>query len=112
MESLRQQKVGRLIQKEVSKIFNTGEVSLSSQLMISVTQVRMSPDLGIARLYLSLFPTDKKEEAIEEIRAQSGEIRYHLGRKVGKQLRHTPELYFFLDDSFDYAEEIDELLKD
>jgi len=112
MESLRQQKVGRLIQKEVGIIFNTGEVHLSGKLMISVTQVRMSPDLGIARLYLSLFPTDQKKKAIEEIRSQSSEIRYYLGKKVGKQLRHTPELQFYLDDSFDYAEEIDELLKE
>ncbi|MBD99620.1 MAG: ribosome-binding factor A [Verrucomicrobia bacterium] len=112
MESLRQQKVGRLIQKEVGLIFNNGLVQLSVKLMISVTQVRMSPDLGIARLYLSLFPSEQKKEAIDEIRNQSSEIRYHLGKKVGKQLRHTPELQFYLDDSFDYAEEIDELLKE
>lgn len=110
METLRQQKVGRLIQKEVSNIFNSGIVRIGNQLMISVTQVRMSPDLGIARIYLSLFPSDAKSDDLESIRSLGLEIRYHLGKKVGKQLRHTPELQFYLDDSFDYAEEIDQLL--
>ena len=79
--------------------------------MISVTQVRVSPDLGIAKSYLSLFPSDNREEVIEEIRSHAKEIRYILGKKVGQQLRHIPELHFYLDDSFDYAEQIDQLLK-
>jgi len=79
--------------------------------MISVTQVRVSPDLGVARSYLSLFPSNNREEVIEEIRKHTKEIRYILGKKVGQQLRHIPELFFYLDDSFDYAEKIDKLLK-
>ncbi len=111
MESIRQQKVARLLQKEIGDIFTKKEVSLTANLMISVTQVRVTPDLGIAKAYLSLFPTKDKQEVIEKIKAQSSEIRYLLGKKVGQQLRHVPELHFYLDDSFDYAEKIDQLLK-
>lgn len=111
MESIRQQKVARLLQKEIGDIFTKKEVSLTANLMISVTQVRVSPDLGIAKTYLSLFPTNDKQEVIKAIKAQASEIRYILGKKVGQQLRHVPELHFYLDDSFDYAEKIDQLLK-
>jgi ribosome-binding factor A len=111
MESIRQQKVGRLIQKAVSEIFNKSEVRLLSNTMVSITTVRMTPDMGLARVYVSLFPTEKKTEAIEQLRQQQSEVRYLLGKKIGKQVRHIPELQFYLDDSFDYAEEIDQLLK-
>jgi len=111
MESIRQQKVSRLLQREIGEIFTKREVTLSVNLMVSVTQVRVSPDLGIAKSYLSLFPSDKREEVIAEIRKHSKEFRYILGKKVGKQLRHIPDLQFYLDDSFDYAEKIDLLLK-
>jgi len=111
MESIRQQKVSRLLQREIGDIFTKKELSLSVNLMISVTQVRVSQDLGVARSYLSLFPSNNREEVIEEIRKHTKEIRYILGKKVGQQLRHIPELFFYLDDSFDYAEKIDKLLK-
>jgi len=111
METIRQQKIARLLQKEVGEIFNKGEVELIKGAMISVTQARVSPDLSIAKIYLSLFPADNKQEAIESVRKQASEVRYVLGKKVAKQLRHIPELHFYLDDSFDYAEKIDELLK-
>lgn len=111
MESIRQQKVARLLQKEIGEIFTKREVSIANNLMISVTQVRVSPDLGVAKNYLSLFPAKDKQETLEKIKSQAGEIRYVLGKKVGQQLRHIPELHFYLDDSFDYAERIDQLLK-
>lgn len=111
MESIRQQKVARLLQKEVGEIFNRKEVNTPQGIMVSITQVRMTPDLGLAKIYLSLFPNQEREKALEEIRKKTSEIRYTLGNKVGKQLRHIPELHFYLDDSFDYAEKIDELLK-
>lgn len=111
MDTIRQQKIARLLQKEVGEIFNKNEVELIKGSMISVTQARVTPDLGIAKIYLSLFPAENKEEAIESIRSQSSEVRYVLGKRVGKQLRHIPELHFYLDDSFDYAEKIDQLLK-
>lgn len=111
MESIRQQKVARLLQKEVGEIFTKKEISLANNLMISVTQVRVTPDLGLAKVYLSLFPAEDKNEVIELIQKQASEVRYALGKRVGQQLRHTPELHFYLDDSFDYAERIDNLLK-
>lgn len=110
METIRQQKVARLLQKEIGEIFTKGEVSTPSGVMISITQVRMSPDLGIAKVYMSLFPSENKAETLEKIRHQASEVRYVLGKKVGKQLRHIPSLSFFVDDSFDYAEKIDQLL--
>ena len=78
MDSIRQQKVSRLLQREIGEIFTKREVTLSVNLMISVTQVRVSPDLGIAKSYLSLFPSDKREEVISEIRKHSKEFRYIL----------------------------------
>ncbi len=111
MESIRQQKVARLLQKEIGDIFSRKEVSLSMNLMVSVTQVRVTPDLGLAKIYVSLFPANDKAEAIEKLQSQSKEVRYVLGRKVGQQLRHIPDLHFYLDDSFDYAEKIDNLLR-
>jgi len=111
MESIRQQKVARLLQKEIGDIFTKREVNIATKSMISITQVRVTPDLGIAKIYVSLFPATDKQEALEKIKAQTSEIRYILGKKVGQQLRHTPELHFYLDDSFDYAEKIDNLLR-
>lgn len=111
METIRQQKISRLLQKEIGDIFTKKEVGLQQSLMISVTQVRVSPDLGVAKVYLSLFPAQEKKEVIKDIISKGSEIRFILGKKVGKQLRHIPELHFYLDDSFDYAEKIDQLLK-
>lgn len=111
METIRQQKVARLLQKEIGEIFSKNEVSIPAGIMLSITQVRMSPDLGIAKVYVSLFPAEDKKEALEKIRKQSSEVRFVLGKKVRKQLRHIPTLNFYLDDSFDYAEKIDKLLR-
>lgn len=79
--------------------------------LVSVSVVRVSPDLGVAKAYLSIFPSNKSEELLEAIRANTKAIRYDLGQRVGKQLRIIPELSFFIDDSLDYIEHIDELLK-
>ncbi len=110
MESTRQQKVGRLVQKDLAEIMRLSSRNFGQGVVISVTVVRMSPDLSIARVYLSIFPTNKGSEILKNIQAQAKTIRYDLGRKVSKQLRIVPELNFFIDDSLDYAERIDELL--
>jgi ribosome-binding factor A len=78
---------------------------------ISVTNVRVSPDLGIAHAYLSIFPSDNAEMLITNINDNVKSLRYDLGKRVGKQLRVIPELTFHLDDSLDYIENIDRLLK-
>ncbi len=111
METQRQQKVSRLLQKELGEIFQREGSSLSNGKMVTVTVVRISPDLSVARVYLSIFPSDTDSAALNLIREHAREIRFELGKRVGKQLRIVPELAFFGDDSADYAENIDRLLK-
>ena len=95
-------RINRLIQKEVSDLFRQQTQALPGTL-VTVTSVTVSPDLSIARVRLSIFPTERGEELLDA-------IRYDLGLRVGKQLRKLPELTFFIDDSLDYLERIDELL--
>lgn len=109
MESNRLQKINRLIQKELSEIFLL-ETKKMQGVLISVTNVRVTPDLGIAHAYLSIFPSEKGEEMIKNINENVKAVRYDLGKRVGKQLRVVPELNFYLDDSLDYIENIDKLL--
>ena len=79
--------------------------------MVSVTRTKISPDLSICTAYLSIFPSEKGEEILQNINASNKQIRYELGTRVRNQLRIIPELRFFIDDSLDYIERIDELLK-
>lgn len=109
MESPRQAKISRLLQKELSEIFRQ-QTAKTHGVIISVSQVRVSPDLSIARAYLSVFPSDKGQEMIDNINRNARTIRYELAQKVRFQLRKTPELSFHLDDSLDYIEKIDALL--
>ena len=107
METTRQNKIARLLQKELSDIFLLQTKSMSG-ILISVSAVRISPDMSVARAYLSVFPS---EEIIKNINANMKSIRFELGTRVRHQLRIIPELKFFVDDSLDYLERIDELLK-
>ena len=109
METTRQAKISRLLQKELSEIFRQ-QTAKTHGTIVSVSQVRVSPDLSIARAYLSVFPSDKAQEVMDSIQASAKTIRYELAQKVRFQLRKTPELSFFLDDSIDYLENIDNLL--
>ena len=102
-------RINRLIQKEVSDLFRIQTQSIPGTL-ITVTSVTVSPDLSIARVRLSIFPSEKAEELLKSIRSSAKTIRYDLGLRVGKQLRKLPELTFFIDDSLDYLERIDILL--
>ena len=110
MQETRQNKIARLLQKEMSVIFQEQTRSLHG-VMVSVTRVRISPDLSICTAYLSIFPSEKSEEMIKNITKNEKQIRYELGTRVRYQLRIIPELRFFIDDSLDYIERIDELLK-
>lgn len=109
MDNTRMSRINRLIQKEVSDLFRIQTQSMPGTL-ISVTSVTVSPDLSIARVRLSIFPSERGGELLESIRANAKTIRYDLGLRVGKQLRKLPELTFFIDDSLDYLERIDTLL--
>jgi ribosome-binding factor A len=110
METTRQAKISRLLQKELSEIFRQ-QTAKTHGVIVSVSAVRVSPDLSIARAYLSVFPSDKAQVLIESINASAKTIRYELAQKVRYQLRKTPELAFYIDDSLDYIENIDNLLK-
>ena len=111
MESNRQQKINRLIQKELGDIFLL-EAKKMQGVIISVTAVRVTPDLGIAHAYLSVFPSDKAGELVENINDNAKSVRYDLGKRMRNQLRIIPELRFHVDDSLDYIDNIDRLLKD
>jgi len=111
MESVRQQKVNKLIQKELAEIFRSEARTLFGGAFISVTVVRISPDLGSAKVYVSIMATKDKNAIFKLIEDQNYLIRKKLGAIVGKQLRVVPELSFFIDDSLDYAMKIEELLK-
>lgn len=110
METTRQQKIARLLQKELSEIFRQ-ETAKVGNVIVSVSAVRVSPDLSIARAYLSIFPSDKAQILLESINKSAKTIRYDLAQKVRYQLRKTPELFFHIDDSLDYIEHIDNLLQ-
>ncbi|MEY3397842.1 MAG: ribosome-binding factor [Bacteroidota bacterium] len=111
MSSVRQDKVAALIKREMAVIFQQYGNDLFKGSLITVTQARVSPDLGVARLYISIFPPAKRVEAMESIQHHTSQLRKYLGERVGKQLRKIPELTFFMDDSLDYSDEIDKLLK-
>ena len=112
METTRQQKVGRLLQKEMGEYLQQNSREFLPGKMITVTVVRVSPDLGVAKVYLSIFPLKEDEDPIESIKAHSSKIRNEIGQKVRNQLRAIPEFVYFLDDSLDYIDRIDNLLKD
>ena len=110
MESTRQQKIARLIQKDLSEIF-LGFTKAHPGVLISTTRVRISPDLSVARVYLSVFPSERATEMLQLVNDRQAAIRHDLAARSRFQLRTVPSLTFFQDDSLDYMEHIDELLK-
>ena len=111
METTRQNKISRLIQKELSDIF-LQQTKAMNGVLVSVSVVRISPDMSVVRAYLSVFPSERSEEIVKNINDNMKAIRYELGGRVRHQLRIIPELKFFVDDSLDYIENIDKLLKE
>ncbi|HOU01675.1 MAG TPA: 30S ribosome-binding factor RbfA [Bacteroidales bacterium] len=111
MESTRQKKVSRLIQKEIADIFLRKGSEYAPGKLISITKVRVSPDLSFARIYLSIFPSTNINDVLQNVQDHSTRIRFDLGHKVRTQLRIVPDIAFFIDDSLDYIEKIDRLLK-
>ncbi|HRH11279.1 MAG TPA: 30S ribosome-binding factor RbfA [Bacteroidia bacterium] len=111
MESVRQQKVNKLVQKELAEIFRGNAKTMFEGAFITVTVVRVSPDLGHAKVYLSIMATKDKNAIFKLVEEHTSQIRKRLGNIVGKQLRIVPELSFFIDDSLDYAMKIEDLLK-
>ena len=110
METTRQSKIARLIQKDLSNIFQAQTRQMRG-VLVSVSVVRVSPDLSIAKVYLSVFPSSRAQEIIDNVNNNAKQIRFELGNLERHQLRIIPELKFFLDDSLDYIDNIDRLLK-
>jgi ribosome-binding factor A len=111
MSSIRQQKVARLLQRDLSEIFLKIRTSHLEGCMVSVTMVRISPDLSYAKIYNSLFGPLNSQHYLDLMNKHKGLIRKELGMRVKQQLRIVPELDFYIDDSIAYASKIDELLK-
>jgi ribosome-binding factor A len=111
MESTRQKKVSRLIQKELADIFLKKNKEYAPGKLVSITIVRVSPDLSFAKVFLSVFPSVNQDEVVNAIKEHTSKIRFELGQKVRTQLRIVPEIAFFIDDSLDYIDKIDKLLK-
>ena len=102
MDSIRQNKVARLIQRDLSEMFQQECKEYTEGAMLSVTAVRVSPDLSYAKIYVSIFPSERVEAVMKSLEEKNKSIRFILGKKVGKQMRIVPELRFFVDDSLDY----------
>lgn len=111
MQERRLSKIARLIQKELAELFREKTQAEASGVIISVTAVRPAQDLSTCKIYLSIFPSAKANEVMEQIKRDKGHIRGDLGRRMASQLRVIPDLTFHTDDSLDYIEHIDELLK-
>jgi len=111
METTRQKKVSKLIQKELSVIFQKEIHQFLGNILVTVTTCRVSPDLSVAKAFLSIFPVKDPNEALEILNENKKFFRRILGNSCRHQLRIVPELIFYIDDSAEYAEEIDRLLK-
>lgn len=110
MESTRQQKYARLLQKEIGEIFQRDTKHLFGKAFITITLVKMSPDLGFAKIYLSMFMVDSREDMLDVINQKKSQIRKILGQRIGKQVRIVPEIAFFIDDIEDHAQKMDKII--
>ncbi|MGB0403427.1 MAG: 30S ribosome-binding factor RbfA [Salibacteraceae bacterium] len=111
MGTLRQNKVESLLKRDLGTIFQQHSKDYGVSEMVSVTTVRISPDLSFVKVYLSIFPSKNAKETVQTISRHTSSIRGTLGKKIGKQVRIVPELAFYVDDSLDYADKIDRLLR-
>ena len=110
-ETTRQQKVARQIQKDLAEIIRARGMAAYDGALLTVSGVKITPDLALAKVYVSIFPSTKATAVMEQLGEETSRLRGELGRRVSKQFRIVPELVFYLDDSLDYVEHIDELLK-
>lgn len=110
METNRQKKINKLLQKDLGEIFQREAPNLFQRAMITVTKVNVTSDLSIARVYISIFGSDS-ENIIKLVKVNTNEIRKQLGLRIKNQLRQVPQLQFFVDDSLDYIQNIENLLK-
>ncbi len=111
MESNRQRKINQLLQEDLAEIFRKQSTEMGKGILISVTEVKVSPDLGVAKVYVSIFPQEYRVPLMKEIDIIKSRIRKILGSKLAKQLRQIPELLFYLDTTLDDVEKIEKALK-
>ncbi len=111
MEPTRLTRVEKQIQKDLSEIFLGLSRKLTPGKMLTVTRVRLTPDLGLAKVYTSVFPSDSSQASVDVLNDHVSQIRNELGQRIRHQVRKIPELKFYLDDSLDYIQNIDNLLK-
>lgn len=111
IESTRQLKVAKEVQREMAEIIRSKGMAAFGGAMVSVSGVKMSPDLSVSKIYISVFPSEKAESVMALLEENSRSLRGELGGKIGKQFRIVPEIIFYLDSSLDYVEHIEELLK-
>ncbi len=111
METKRQEKISKLLQQDLSEIIQMEMRHVTRGAMVTVTKVLVTPDLSLAKAYFSLFATDDKDALLMSLKSHNSEIRGKLGIRIRHQLRVVPELQFYIDDSLDYIDNIDELLK-
>ncbi|GGI22841.1 ribosome-binding factor A [Pedobacter mendelii] len=111
MESKRQQKFAGVIQEELAQIFQRDGGAFLPNTLVTITRVRVSPDLSVAKVYLSFFNTNNTTLSINTVNAHTGEIRYKLGARIRHQARVVPELTFFVDDTNEYVEKMDNLFE-
>ncbi|MEO9534244.1 MAG: 30S ribosome-binding factor RbfA [Crocinitomicaceae bacterium] len=113
MASIRQKKIEAVLQQELSTVFREQARTICLGAMVSVTVVNVAPDMSFAKVYVSIFGgSSTNKEVLENINQHKGEVRYEIGKRLGKSFRIIPNLAFHIDDSLDYAEEIDRLLKE
>lgn len=109
--STRQLKVARQLQKDFAEIIRSKGMGVFDGSLVTVSEVRISPDLSIAKVFVSIFPSEKAQKVLGILNELKKPLRLELGSRVGSQLRIVPEFDFFLDSTLDYAEHIDELLR-
>ncbi|KLT64984.1 30S ribosome-binding factor RbfA [Pedobacter sp. BMA] len=111
MESKRQQKFAGVLQEELAQVFQREGAAFLPNTLVTITRVRVSPDLAVAKVYLSFFNTNNTTLSINTVNAHAGEIRYKLGSRIRHQVRVVPELTFFVDDTNEYVERMDHLFE-
>ena len=111
METTRQQKIAKQIQKDAADIFQKVGAQIVRGALVTVTAVRVSPDFSYAKIYVSIFPFEQSDEVMQRLEHQNWFIRRALGQRLRNQLKNVPEIQFFLDDSLEYIENIDKALK-
>ena len=110
-ETNRQKKIAGVLQQDLVDVLQRAAQNGMRGIIISVSKVAVTPDLGVAKVYLSVFPSEKREEIVAGVKSNTSQIRYEMARRTKNQLRRMPELLFFSDDSLDYIEDIDKSLR-